>query len=732
MRFIQGSRHYCTTDEHINAPVFKAVFDCDDTADTLLHISSTGFYKVYLNGIDITKGLFAPYMSTPNDAVYYDEYEITGKTKNKDNVICVVLGNGYANVMDNNLWDFEKAPFRDVPKLYLKITCNGKEILETGNDFKVADSPITFDDLRAGEHYDARLEDSTLHLPVFSDKFRDVIFSNNPQGEYKKCEAQNVSFHGDIKVKSIIKSGNGYIYDFGSVFSGVCTLKISGEAGQIVDMTFAEMVSCGKLDVSGMLFGAKSKPGYTQRDVYICKDGMQEYTPSFTYHGFRYCYVEGIKPEQATEDLLVAKVVGSDIVKRAMFSCNEEVVNKIQDCALRSAESNFVYIITDCPQREKHGWTSEGHVTSEYILYNYDCVDSLKEWLFLIRKSQKDSGEIPGIVPTSGWGFGQWNGPQWSKIIVEIPYLLYKFTGDISIYEENAEAIIKHAKYICSIIREDDTVEKGLPDWCVAGEGGDGKGSGPVYITDTLISVDILRKARTILNTIDNHSIDGLIDASLSRLESCVKSRFINGNKTIIENQTIQALAIDLGFFDDNKEAAVNELYNIVKKDNYHMHTGVMGYRPVFNVLSDNGYAELVYKMITCESWPSYGNLIKQGATTLWEKFTEYYETDEGIKQKDGAPRNYSLNHCAFGGVSTWFYNYIAGLRIENHNTVTVSPCKLKDIKNVCAQFSNLGNEIDIKINDDVIEINNKGFNCTFKYNNNEIKCANGINTFKL
>ncbi|MFQ7078559.1 MAG: family 78 glycoside hydrolase catalytic domain, partial [Christensenellaceae bacterium] len=164
---------------------------------------------------------------------------------------------------------------------------------------------------------------------------------------------------------SVTESGAGYIYDFGQINAGLCRLKIDGKSGQTVDMTFGEVLQNGKLDLSNISFGDRSFEGYVQHDQYICRDGVQEYLPSFTYHGFRYVEVKGITKEQATKDLLEYVVIHSDIPPRGRFSCSDETVNRIQECALRSDTSNFYYFPTDCPQREKNGWTADASLSAE-------------------------------------------------------------------------------------------------------------------------------------------------------------------------------------------------------------------------------------------------------------------------------------------------------------------------------------------------------------------------------
>ena len=736
-QYITATTEFCKTDRYINAPIFKRVFDAEKGTFAQLTVSVVGLYRCWLNGKEITKGLLAPYIYNPDHIAYYDEYDITDLLAEKDNVLCVLLGNGFSNAQDNGLWAFESAPFRAAPKFYLSIAVDGEEILTTDADFLVKDSPILFDDIRCGERYDARLEDESLHLPVYAESFRAPLFAEAPKGEYRKCEAEPVRVHEELCPVAIIENDEGFIYDFGKITAGIFQLKFGGVRGQQIDLYFAEMVSKNKLDMSAIVFSfppyAVSPEDHVQHDRYICKGGYEEYTPSFTYHGFRYCLVKGITREQATASLLTAKGISSHMRQRATFSCSNETVNQIQACALNSALTNFVHVITDCPQREKNGWTSEAHVSSEYILYNYGAERALREWMLHIRKAQKENGQIPGIIPTGGWGY-DWNGTQWDKILVEIPRLLYLFTGDREIIRENAECIKKYILYMRSRTNENGLLSYGLPDWCVIGSLGDGDDkSTPVEVSATLVGIDILRIARNLLREIQDTDFLSFIDETEEALLFGFKERYVDGCRITCDSQTAQALAIALQIFEEkDRNAAVEHLVALVHRDNGTLHSGVLGYRYVLNVLAENGYADLAYSMIMRSEHPGYANLIKQGATSLWEKFTEYYETDAGMRQKDGQERNYSLNHSAFGGVSAWFYNHLAGIKILRHDTVSVEPKLPAELEEVNAYFSNQGAEIYVTVKNGTVRIDNRGFNCTFIHGGKTTVCGQGVCTFSL
>lgn len=760
--YISASNEFNTIDKHVNAPYIKKVFDLNKGKNAEIEISAVGFYRLWINGKEITKGFFAPYISNPDQVIYYDVYDVKELLKEKDNVIVVLLGNGFGNELDNNLWDFEKAEFRAAPKVYLSLRVDGQEVLTTDQSFMAVDSAITFDALRAGERYDARLEIEDIHLPVYNDGYKNVIIADTPKGIYKLCCAEPVTVQEKIKPINIIESKNGglydfdyditkpeieiietedgFVYDFGVIDVGLCKLNINAKAGQVIDMTFGEYCANERIDIRncGFKFATKSSyKGYVQRAIYTCKDGEQEYIPSFTYFGFRYCLVKGITKEQATKDLLTFYTIHSNVKKRAEFACSDEVANKIQECAVRSGLGNLVYCITDCPTREKNGWTSEGHVSSEFILYNNDCVETLKEWYFNIQCAQREDGAIPGIVPTGGWGFNWGSGPQWDAILVELPLYIYKFTDDTEFLRSCAGSVINYIHYVMTRVKDNGLIEFGLPDWAVLGGVGDDKYPGNnVEVTDTLKTIDNLNKAKAILNVVEIHSEDDFIDKSISVLVKNFADKYIDGYKVITGLQTPQALAIHLGLFDDKKEQAIEHLVELIKDTDCHLNSGVMGYRFVLNILADNGYVDFAYKLITQKTWPSWGNLIKQGATTLWETFTEFVHTERGIEQKMDSNRLWSLNHSCFGGVSTWFYNYVAGIKVKSAKVLEISPNFITGLESASASFENLGNTISVswKMSNgkNVVCIENKGFDGIVKLGDFICKLVNGKKEYEI
>ncbi len=712
-QFIAASKEYCTREKHLNAPILRKEFSIErPIGSAILEIAAVGFYRAFLNGQEITKGYLAPYISNPNDLVYYDEYDVQGLLQ-RENVLCLLLGNGFANAMDCGVWDFEIAETRSAPKVFARLTCDGAEVLTTDESFEAFESPITFDDLRCGERYDARLERPELFAPSHV-KGKKALLADTPKGEYRKCNAEPIKEEYRIKPKRIFAAENGYIFDFGEINAGIYRLKIDGKSGQKLSFDFGEMVVNGKLDTRNLHFKQTEK-GYIQHDEYICREGLQEWSPSFTYHGYQYAYVEGLTEEQATEDLLEYIVMHSDVKQRGHFSCSNAVVNQIFDCTLRSDKSNLFYIPTDCPHREKNGWTADASLSAEQFLYNLDCVETLREWLRNVCKAQKESGMLPGIVPTTGWGFQWGNGPAWDSVIVEIPYQSYRFTGNQEIIQENILAMIRYFDFISEKLKDGGLAKFGLGDWCEAETATGGSYTTPLEYTNLLTLVDMANKTLAMLANLDDaqaniQKIKGYRKAFLQEF----RERYIVGKELSCKTQTAFAMAISVDgvLTEEESKLAGQELISSLQARGNRFKVGVIGAKHLFDALTKIGETDRAIAVIVNPEYPSFGYWMKTGATTLWENFIKLSEGGE-LQGEDGTALT-SLNHHFWGTVVGWFYRVIGGLNILSHNQaeIKIPATQLLDYAKCTWQDKDRRIAVEWKKKDGnmLVEIENSGF----------------------
>ena len=411
-----------------------------------------------------------------------------------------MLGNGMQNCFGGYVWDFEKALWRSAPKMALCCTITaGEETLsiESDESFLTHPSPIYFDDLRCGEYYDARNEVPGWNLPDCDlSGWTPAIPAETPRGEAVISQAEPIVITGEIKPVSIQKQQGGYLYDFGANCAGLTRLTVRGEAGQEISLEHGEFLINGELQFKNIQF---VPDGYVQKDIYICKGGeLETYLPSFTYHGFQYVLVKGITEEQATEDLLTYVVMNSDLKQMGDFSCSDETANLLQKFTLRSDLANFYYFPTDCPHREKNGWTGDAVLSAEQMLLNLNPEKSFREWMKNICKAQTDDGVIPSIVPTGDWGYGL--DPAWDAVVVYLPYFTYLYRGEVQMLWESVRRF--SATWTISAVP------------AIKRPGGTGTGrlvpSGaergslqmPAVVTNTIMCMDISKKAAKLFDVL--------------------------------------------------------------------------------------------------------------------------------------------------------------------------------------------------------------------------------------
>ncbi len=685
--FIKATTQFTTRTESVSAPLFKKVFIADADKRAVVKIRALGFYKIFLNGKEFTKGYLAPYISNPEQIVYEDVYDVTGLLKKGENVLCVWLGNGFVNVNDKNLWLFESAPYRSAPSFALTLEQDGQTLVKTDESFLWTASPVLRDDYRSGVHYDARLEREGVLENADMDGYFQPVVAGTPTGEVRFGNPYYVRETRRIKPKQILKTSQGYVYDFGENNAGVYELNVNFPAGKTLDLYFGEWLEKGEFDQKNIANGCVVDER-RQRDVYICNGKPSKYIPPFTFHGYQYVLVKGLDEGEATADLLTYIVLQGGFEKRGTFVCSNELINKLQDCTVRSDASNFFYYPTDCPHREKNGWTGDVALSAEQYLLNFDCADYLEEYLASVRGAQREDGALPGIVPTGGWGFAWGSGPNWDIVLFELVWQVYRFKGDKKVIYENKSAMEKYIAYMRTKEKEDGLFEYGLPDWCEAGTISYGLVSTPTDVTDACACIGMLKKASYLFREIGEIRTADEYSAYAQKISESFRKKYIRGAWNTAETQTAQALSIAYGLFDKKDEKqAVENLLTLIERTGDTFKVGVLGALHFFEVLAENGHANLALELITKDKFPSFKYWLDRGATTLAESFFEYVSADSMDRKDNGVDRP-SLNHHFWGMISTFFYRHIAGLDVRDKNTVRIAPDKVTDVAFASASFT--------------------------------------------
>ena len=678
--FIKATEIFCSFEEHVPAPLIRKSFTLDSKANKAsLSICGLGFYILFVNGKNITKGHIAPYVSNPDHLCYYDTYDVTELLSEGENVIGIMLGNGFINSFGGVVWDFEKADFRGAPRVALEFSAeteSGTLYFEADESFKTHPSPLLFDDLRLGEIYDANLEINGWNDIGFDDSdWSNALRAEKPRGDMTLCKAEPIVITKELKPVSIAKEDDAYIYDFGINTAGVCRLSVNASKGQKITLWLGELVHEGKFNNDKIRFFKKDRDcsyydEYNQTIRYIASgEGTEAYTPLFSYYGFRYVRVECIKEEQATPDLLTYLVMSSDIKEIGGFECSSELVNKLFAMAKNADLSNFFYFPTDCPHREKNGWTGDASMSADRMALLYSVDTSWQVWLDNIRKAQSEKGVLPGIVPTFDWGYAS-NGPTWDSVLFNLPYMLYKFRNNTDVIKENAHAMMRYLAYIITRKTENGTVAFGLGDWVPVGKKSNAYDA-PRALTDSVSVMDIARKASEMFSAIGHTHDAAYAEGIYKEMRETIRRELIDlETMTVAGNcQSSQCIPLYYGVFnEDEEEQACERLVEFIHSKGDAYDCGFIGMHCIFHVLSKFGYTELAYRMITNGEFPSYAYFANKGVTAMVEMmFPDLYNCQ-------------SLNHHFLCDYARWFMTALAGLTVIDSNTVKVEPMFVDDL----------------------------------------------------
>jgi alpha-L-rhamnosidase len=368
--------------------------------------------------------------------------------------------------------------------------------------------------------------------------------------------------------------------------------------------------------------------------------------PLFGYKGFQYVEVTSSRPVNLTIESLTGYFMHSDVPPAGSFETSNPTINKIWYAANNSYLSNLFGYPTDCPQREKNGWTGDAHIAIETGLYNFDGITVYEKWLADHRDEQQPNGVLPAIIPTSGWGYHWANGPDWTSTIAIIPWNIYLFYGDAKLLNDSYDNIKRYVDHITSISPEGLTTW-GLGDWVPV------KSKSPVELTSSVyyyVDALILSKMEEMIS---NNWMDRPYEELANKIKDAINAKYLNRETGIYGSGSQTELSVPLKWGivpDDMIEIVAANLAKRVASDNNHIDVGLLGTKAILNALSENGYADVAYKVASQETFPSWGWWMVNGATTLYENWPIDAKSD------------ISMNHIMFGEISAWFYKALGGI----------------------------------------------------------------------
>lgn len=639
------------------APYFRKEFDANKKIESArAYIAVAGLYELSINGERIGNHRLDPMYTRFDRRNLYVTYDVTENLQQGKNAIGVLLGNGWYNHQSTAVWYFDKAPWRARPKfcMDLRVTYSDgtSEIITTGQDWQTAHSPVIFNSIYTAEHYDARLEQPGWDKPDFkAEGWKNATNTGAPSQNITAQVLHPIRNVTEIPAVEMIKQGERtWLFDFGRNMAGVTRMKLSGPEGTTIRLKHVERLdSTGRADMSNIdvHYRPTDDSDPFQTDIFILSGkGQDEFMPRFNYKGFQYVEVTSDQPLELSKENLTAYFMHSDVPPIGKIHSSNNTLNKTWEAANTSYLSNLFGFPTDCPQREKNGWTGDAHIAIETGLYNFDGITVYEKWLDDHRDEQQPNGVLPAIIPTDGWGYHWANGPDWTSTIAIIPWNIYLFYGDSKILEQNYDNIKRYVNYI------DENYPSGITDWGL-GDWVPVKSKTPKEFTSTAyyyVDVIILSKAAKLLEKETDYK---KYAALAEKIKKAVNDKYLNNETGIYGSglQTELSVALHWGLVPDNlKKKVAENLAKQVISDNKHIDVGLLGTKTILNALSENGYPDLAWEVASQETFPSWGWWIVNGATTFYENWPL------------DASNDISMNHIMFGEISAWYYKALGGI----------------------------------------------------------------------
>jgi len=652
---------YLRKEFHVEKPVVRAT----------LYTTALGWIDAHLNGSRVSDDYFNPGWTDYHKRVYFRAYDVTGGIRPGPNAFGAILSDGWYSGYIG--WYGQRDHYGNQPRalaqLVLEFADGSKQVVGTGPDWKASTGPVTSADILQGETYDARKELTDWNLPGFDDSsWAAVDTGANVKPVVQAHTGPPVVAIKEFRAKSITEPEPGvYVFDLGQNFAGVPRIKVRGKPGQKITMRHAE-----RLAPDGGVYTINLRSA-AATDTYICKgDGIETWSPRFTFHGFQYIEVAGLT-EKPDADTVVGVALSSDTPVVGAFECSDPMLNQLHNNIYWTQRANFIDVPTDCPQRdERLGWTGDAQIYVRTATLNTDVQAFFAKWLVDLQDAQRPDGQFPRVAPVQPLlsNGGDDGGPAWADAGVVCPWTIYDAYGDTRELGRHYDSMCRFIEF-CKSRCTPDLLPP--PKFHCYGDWVSIKADTPkdvIFIAYFAHSTKLLaRSAEALGKTEDAAKFNELFE----RIKESFNKAYV-GSDGRIKGDTqaayVLALANDLVTGDQAKLAAKYLVEDIEKNDG-HLTTGFVGTKDLMLVLAKIGRNDIASRLIHNTTFPSWGFSIKCGATSIWERWDGW--TPEKGFEKSGMN---SFSHYSFGAVYQWMVENLGGIRNDTpaYKTITIAP----------------------------------------------------------
>ncbi len=629
-----------------------------------VYIMGMGLYEFYINGTKIGDQVLAPVPTDYTKNIKYNVFDVTSQLKTGENVLGTILGNGRFFAMRQEYKPYKIKSF-GFPKMAMQLDIayadGSHEIIKSDTSWKFSPyGPIRSNNEYDGEIYDARLELQHWNEINFDDsKWQYVTWVEEPGGFPEAQMTPNMKVMDEIIPVAIRPKNDTYIIDMGQNMVGWLQLKVKGRRGEKIKLRFAE-----SLQEDGSLYTANLRDAKVT-DTYILKGSSEEvWEPKFVYHGFRFVEISGLQYQPKRQDFL-GKVVYDNIETTGTFECSDPTMNQIFNNAYWGIRGNYKGMPVDCPQRnERQAWLGDRTTGAYGESFLFDNQTLYAKWLDDIKFSQTLDGGIPDVAPAFWRYYG--DGVTWQGAYIKVADMLYQQFADKNVIQNHYPFMKKWMDYMeANYLKNGLISQDKYGDWCVPPESPTIiRSKDPSRLTDGEVLssafyfhlLQIMKKFAKIIKAPQEDILHFERVANLIKTE--FNKKFLNTSSFTYANNTVTANVLPLAFdmVPHNLKAKVfeNMVHEIEVGKQGHISTGVVGTQFLMRTLTENGRGDLAYKLASNRTYPSWGYMVENGATTIWELWNG----------NTADPEMNSQNHVMLlGDLLIWYYENIAGIK---------------------------------------------------------------------
>lgn len=618
-----------------------------------VYATALGLYELYINGCRVGEDYFTPGWTDYNIRVYYNTYDVTDLVRKGRNVIGAILADGwYAGYIG---YEHKRDHYGKNPRLRLQLEveyANGStEIVASDSSWKVATGALLEADFLMGETCDAQRQMPGWNAPGFDDTgWKPVDVTASIDAKLQAYPGVTVRRFAEHKPVSITEPKPGvYVFDMGVNFTGWVRLNVRGKAGDKMVLRFAE-----RLNPDGTIYTANLRSARAT-DTYICRGGRREiWQPRFTFHGFQYVEVTGY-PGRPGPDAVTGIEITSATLVVGSFECSDKMVNQLYGNICRTQRANFIDIPTDCPQRdERLGWTGDAQIYIRTAAYNTDVQAFFTKWLVDLTDAQRADGQFPMVAPLKVAGDD--GGPAWADAGIICPWTIFQVYGDRRIIEKHYQSMARFIDFCKGRATDQMLAPK---EFHCFGDWVNVQAETPKEIIWSCYFAYSSSLMARIAAALGKHADAERYDELFEQIKTAFNKAYVTEDGRIKgDTQCCYVMAIAHNLLDSTAEKlAAKHLVQDIEKRNWHLSTGFVGTKDLMLVLTKTGRNDVAYRLLHNTTYPSWGFSIKNGATSIWERW-DGWTPDKGFQD---AGMN-SFAHYSFGAVGEWMFKTIGGI----------------------------------------------------------------------